>query len=608
MRQTQDRRSLKQKLSSALAMLLIATILMTSATMAWFVMSTAPEVTGITTNVGANGSLEIALLNANTYSNLNAIRASVGTSMVAKNPAANNAWGNLVDLSYQEYGLGDLLLLPARLMVSKTGTNYIVDSNLLAVPVYGYDGRIVQLENNTVTAIYQDGGFARTNVQDYGVRAVGTANGLSPQGDAMSQAKSNIPAYTDTAKKKAEASLGENLETMVLFAALSKDATDLTDSDLQFLRSMINYLDESISAVRSALRQGMIAYAASGIADQETFKAIREQINTTALSDLLTLADGKFSVPDTFSNWVTELSVMENKLKASQIALGGLTDGEYTGSEITGVLTNLLDMNGAWINVGGTDKTLSSLNSSDADALMKEDSVDIMLRTGSGIYASLADFVGNYSASAEIYGQVEVKISTSSSVEAYLAVLNTGIQALSPADGGDETTVIPLDSTYGYAIDLAFRCNAENPDLLLQTSAIQRVYTDSEAASTQGSGSYMAFSTKDHSLSHDRQLALMDALRVAFVDAQGTIMAVAKPNVTNSNVEDGMLKAPLYLYDFTFEPDETGELLISFGERRKTDNLITKLDRNVPKAVTAIVWLDGDIVDNTWSPPPRSLL
>jgi len=589
--------NLKQRLMSALSMLLIAAILMTSATLAWFVMSTAPEVTGITTNVGANGSLEIALLNADTYSNLNAIRASVGTSMVNRNPAANNAWGNLVDLGYQEYGLEDLLLLPSRLMVSKTGTNYIVDSNLLAVPVYGYDGRIVQLESNTVTAIYQDGEFARTNVQDYGVRAVGTANGLSPQGDAMSQAKSSIPAHTTTAKNKAESSLGDNLESL-MGVAMNRNGT-FEDGDLQFLQSMINSLDESLNAVRSALRHGLIAYAASEISDQDTFLTVRDQINTTDLSDLLTLADGTFTVPDAFSHWITELDVMENKLNAAKIALSLLNDGAYTDDEIQDVLGNLLDMNGAWINVDGTDKPLSSLNSDDVSVLMNADSVDIMLRADSGIYSSLADFTGNYSASANVLGRVLVKISTTSSVEAYLAVLNTGVQELTPADGGDETTMIPLDSTYGYAIDLAFRCNAENPDLLLQTSAIQRVYTDSEAASTQGGGSYMAFSTKDQSLTHDRQLALMDALRVAFVDAQGTIMAVAKPNVTNADVEEGVLKAPLYLYDFTFEPDETGELLISFGERRKTDNLITKLDRNVPKAVTAIVWLDGDIVDNT---------
>ena len=54
---------IKKKFAAAICMLLIAAIMMISSTYAWFTLSTAPEVTGITTNVGANGNLEIALLN-----------------------------------------------------------------------------------------------------------------------------------------------------------------------------------------------------------------------------------------------------------------------------------------------------------------------------------------------------------------------------------------------------------------------------------------------------------------------------------------------------------------------------------------------------------------
>ena len=60
--QQKNPRQLKQKLMATLSMLLIATILLTTASYAWLVLSVAPEVTGISTNVGANGALEIALL------------------------------------------------------------------------------------------------------------------------------------------------------------------------------------------------------------------------------------------------------------------------------------------------------------------------------------------------------------------------------------------------------------------------------------------------------------------------------------------------------------------------------------------------------------------
>ena len=71
----------RQKLFAAASMLVIAAILLTGATFAWLTLSLAPEVTGISTQIGANGSLEIALLNAETRGDLSKIRTSVGSSL-----------------------------------------------------------------------------------------------------------------------------------------------------------------------------------------------------------------------------------------------------------------------------------------------------------------------------------------------------------------------------------------------------------------------------------------------------------------------------------------------------------------------------------------------
>ena len=50
-----------RKISVTLCMLIIASIMVVGSTYAWIVLSTAPEVTEITTTVGANGALEIRL-------------------------------------------------------------------------------------------------------------------------------------------------------------------------------------------------------------------------------------------------------------------------------------------------------------------------------------------------------------------------------------------------------------------------------------------------------------------------------------------------------------------------------------------------------------------
>ena len=62
--------AIRRKLYSALAMLLVSSIMMVSSTYAWFVLSTASEVTGIQTQVGSNGALEIALLNQESWNDL----------------------------------------------------------------------------------------------------------------------------------------------------------------------------------------------------------------------------------------------------------------------------------------------------------------------------------------------------------------------------------------------------------------------------------------------------------------------------------------------------------------------------------------------------------
>ena len=59
--------SIKSKLMAAVAMLLVASFMVVSSTYAWFTLSTAPEITGVKTSVGANGNLEIALLDSDSH-------------------------------------------------------------------------------------------------------------------------------------------------------------------------------------------------------------------------------------------------------------------------------------------------------------------------------------------------------------------------------------------------------------------------------------------------------------------------------------------------------------------------------------------------------------
>ena len=56
-----SQRSISKRLWAAVALLLISSILISSVSYAWLVLSRAPEVSGVTSTIGSNGNLEIAL-------------------------------------------------------------------------------------------------------------------------------------------------------------------------------------------------------------------------------------------------------------------------------------------------------------------------------------------------------------------------------------------------------------------------------------------------------------------------------------------------------------------------------------------------------------------
>ena len=121
--------------------------MLTTTTYAWFVLSTAPEVKGMSTTVGSNGSLEIALLNDST--DTTKITSGVGDSSSAPNKNvtdANITWGNIVDLSSDSYGLNadDMKLYPAALNFAAGSENKKLASiySILKVPTYGVDGLV----------------------------------------------------------------------------------------------------------------------------------------------------------------------------------------------------------------------------------------------------------------------------------------------------------------------------------------------------------------------------------------------------------------------------------------------------------------------------------
>lgn len=583
--------TLRQRLFAVLAMLMVAIVLTVATSFAWLIMSIRPEVSGITSNIGSNGSLEIALLDGETYKNLSAIKnPGVGESLEAGSPAANNRWGNLLSLEDASYGLQKITLYPSRLNINSNGRSLKDLGSILSVPSYGYDGRIVSVSNKTVTGTYTNSEFLYDSEKlGYGVRAIGATNSLTVQGSALISAKGNIASYMSRAKSNATASFSgfERLLTNLV------TGSNFDDDSVAVLKNSINNLKGSANYIESALRQGMVAFAASTIADATVFETARALITNEnkSLSEIIKddAIKGFASKIPLLENWINDLADIKSTLESALKDCSALSGGSYEHSVFTPIFNDLMDGNKMYIN--GTPYP----EIEDKKALATQLPLEITLPQGSGVYADIADFVGNFQANVGNFATIK----TAAPNQAHLSVLQTAVNGLTAAGGGSEASKkIAIDDVYGYALDFAFRTNAFASDLLLQTEGAQRVYDDSESAATMGGGSYMEFTFKNTNFGPNDITKLMDAVRVAFIDSLGNVLGISKLNTNNRSVDGDAVKAPLYLHDFSVTTTGTDAGRLEIG-KRKNSNTLTALTQNTAKAISTVVWLDGDLVDNT---------
>ena len=274
--------SIKKKLAAATAMLMVASTMMVSSTYAWFTLSTAPEVTGISTTVGANGNLEIAL--SNTAGDAASVTSAAGDSMATKDAyEANLTWGNLVDLANAAYGLDKVVLLPAELNEMSPGK--VATANPLKYPKYGADGRVAEKDTKTQLAIYNKAEAKWvTNDNVYGVKAVGTVSGQSETVVAFREARAQLSQKAADAKNAATNTLvayGDALGNIIVRKALDDNAT-FTAADATTLKNMITGLETAMGHIGEALKYVALGRAASAeFNDATTYEAVKAEIAKT---------------------------------------------------------------------------------------------------------------------------------------------------------------------------------------------------------------------------------------------------------------------------------------------------------------------------------------
>lgn len=119
---------------------------------------------------------------------------------------------------------------------------------------------------------------------------------------------------------------------------------------------------------------------------------------------------------------------------------------------------------------------------------------------------------------------------------------------------------------------------------------MQNVIQHNGVSATQGSGSCYIFYPQSME-DHQQSLKLLGSMRVAFVDANGTLLATAYMDTANAIENAGRVIVPLRLRNNdTPIVDANGETVTEY---------ITPLMKNEAKRVSAIVYLEGDNLKNS---------
>lgn len=641
---------IRNKLVAAISMLMVASIMMVSSTYAWFTLSTAPEVKGITTNVGANGNLEMMLLNGKSFNSTEenlGVESSTEDSFSVKALAeANVKWGNLVDLSDTSYGLDQIVLNPARLNITKgaDGAADTLGNVAIKAPSYGEDGRVIDINKDTTNGKWSNSAWEYAdmlkNGETYdgfaGVRGLGVSSGITKQLSAYRSAKTAMSDQITNSKNYAINGMNANGQKLadILIKHLSDENATFTVSDLNDLKNLIISLQRSNNAAGEAIKQAVLAYSLSegNTLTDEQVDALVTAVNAAGVADVLSVEN--VQTPDGAQNAITKWNANVITINSALSDVDALiaqnkTEG-YTYTEIMGVVNGLIDKSKAKI-CGITDA--SSSNISDiAQYYADNKRIDIEMVEGSGIFADIAELIGTFRANIKVnvkYDKMGVDLKN---VDAALVAksdkeLITNIAVgTAPSATGAAGTKTYLSDMYGYALDFGFRTNAAASNLQLQTEGVQRVYADGAAAATQGGGSYMQFSTANvRTFSVDELRALMSAIRVVFTEpsiANGNVtykvLGIAAPAITQTEnagvityaggtfLKDGVadgatagnangLKVALNLFDY----DITADGIITLRDKKEDATAITDLTQNVAKKISVFVYIDGDMVDNT---------
>ncbi len=639
-----EMKSIRKKLVAAVAMVLVASVMVVSSSYAWFTLSTAPEIKGIQTSVGANGNLEMALMPADADTRAKedfGITSTTRDSMDVQSKAlANVTWGNLVDLAKDEntdYGLDQINLYPSELNLNSAGTHIMTDA-FLKTPEYGADGRVKELKTNTTTAVYEEGSFA-PNANKWGVRAIGIASGLTDRQMSFRNARAQVNSNILSAKNKVISSLGNrgsDLASIAMKLANDRSGATFDQKEVTAMKNAVTDLLDVLKIIDSGYKNALLAYSASSlnnvsddvwrtiqsvIAANDSIVDVLAGLNAAATEAGVTLPadlpiatlEGQVNLyAETLAN-VEKASGYLDSFTGDDIPWIGV-DGAKGMSDVLALLANPDEMTINNIEIVDVKDNLGVI----AGAVTSGEGIFVRIKPDGGAYADIADHIGNYSSKVTVsgisYGTMDLGSMTATMLTQSAVNDGAGYQnhhyatlsgsGMEPSGTGGE--VMPLSDFYGYIIDLAFRTNAPESNLELQVEPADRIYDQNNNVDTMGKGSSMTFNAVSSDFSEVAIKNLMKSIRIVFFNPENMeIVADARLDVDNATTGADGITAEMEVatrtgtpyfgltYTATFEGGATGtQTVYYFGTsvtEETADGVVTTTTTYMSEAGTTLL-------------------
>lgn len=561
---------LRKKLMAATSMLLVAAIMLVSTSYAWFTLSTAPEITGITTSVGANGNLEIALLTTETFANTDAISSGTGDSM--ENTAnehtvkdANTTWGNLVDLSDGSYGLDKIVLYPSVLNI--TGEGSFNTTSPLGYPEYGFDGRVNKVATATLTASYRDGLFKQADDgADYGVRAVGTSAAASARELIWRSAKGACTSKATNVTGPISTALENNFNVFIDLATAGTSPSSYTYDQVVAMGEIAKSVETTLNNIVSAYANATIVAAAldtTNFPNDELVVTLSELLaGKTKAADIVAVLEGTDT--NGAAGETEYLTILESLAEQQDIVKGVLDTVKLLTDNNTGKAA----YDGSSAFDGDDSSTdVQTIKTKIANPLLGanldvEDASGNKLTSAGAIYGAGnayltggvvggAEGVAHYSGTFYLTEALGLTLyGGAANTTGALKTVKETVSAITEYPNATNSGPISITEFYGYVIDFAFRTNAANSNLQLQTAAVNRVYSDAEDVelATQGGGSTISFNFDGVTAAQAKKL--LESVRVVFFNPDnGGIYKTAK--VGNVTISGSVATGELYLIEST---------------------------------------------------------